>query len=284
MIAKILKSGGTSRRLIEYLLSETNTQGQQLTSEELLSELGVQAVEHEGGRGVAEVARDGVHVNPRVIAGSDDLCRLQRKSAESLSRYLDKPIVDMADEDRVYHFTVAVGRRTKHHATEQLDDQTWRRVANDFVQRLGFSECRWVAVNHAAPGEDHMHVVVTRATEDGRRVSDPYRSLRTVRGACEHWERELGLRRTGRNRIESPAHGSGVLPREQVWDRRRQRVRARSLLASARLIPSPPREVRQWLRLADELSWETQRRARQRHAMPATQQTFRRDRSRGLER
>ncbi len=116
MIAKVLKSGARSQRLISYLLSETNTQGQRLTSDELLAELGVQAVEHGGARGVAESAHDGVHVNPRVIAGSDDLHRLQGMDAKTLSKYLDAPIVALPgpetvfDQSRVYHFTVAIGR------------------------------------------------------------------------------------------------------------------------------------------------------------------------------
>lgn len=286
MIAKILKSGGTSRRLIDYLLSETNTQGQQLTSDEVLAELGVQAVAHEGARGVAEAAHDGVHVNPRVIAGSDDLHRLQRMDAKTLSKYLDAPIVDMADEHRVYHFTVAIGRQTKDRPGEQLDDATWRRVAEDMVGRLGFSECRWTAISHAAPGEDHMHVVVTRATEDGRRVSDPYRSRMRLRDACEHWERELDLQKTGRNRSHV-SHGRGVLPRQQVWDRQQRRLRARSLAASARLLPSPPREVRQWLRLVDDLAWSARRstaRGHRHQPAPAFNHMFRERKPRGLER
>ncbi|WP_407664396.1 relaxase/mobilization nuclease domain-containing protein, partial [Micromonospora parastrephiae] len=60
----------------------------------------------------------------------------------------------------------------------QLDDETWGRIAGRFVAEMGFTGdaeragCRWVAVRHglSAKGNDHVHLVVTLATEDGAPV------------------------------------------------------------------------------------------------------------------
>src|SRR6185437_7689552 len=79
-------------------------------------------------------------------------------------------------------------------------DDEWAQIAHDVMNRTGLSRygeedeaVRWIAVRHA---DDHIHLVVMLARQDGRRPSarnDRYR----VRDACRAAERAYGLRSTG---------------------------------------------------------------------------------------
>jgi len=80
-----------------------------------------------------------------------------------------------------------------------LSDDEWAQIAHDVMNRTGLAPygqeddaVRWIAVRHA---EDHVHLVVMLARQDGRRPSarnDRYR----VRDACRAAERRYGLRST----------------------------------------------------------------------------------------
>jgi hypothetical protein len=80
-----------------------------------------------------------------------------------------------------------------------LSDDEWAAIAHDVMNRTGLARygeeddaVRWIAVRHA---EDHVHLVVMLARQDGRRPSarnDRYR----VRDACRAAERKYGLRST----------------------------------------------------------------------------------------
>nr|MBA3487996.1 relaxase [Longispora sp. (in: high G+C Gram-positive bacteria)] len=82
----------------------------------------------------------------------------------------------------------------------QLSDDRWREITERFVVEMGFSEtedqpgCRWVAVRHGLSqnGNDHVHLVVTLATEDGRpvRVNNDFPRSQKV---CRALEDEFGL-------------------------------------------------------------------------------------------
>jgi hypothetical protein len=80
-----------------------------------------------------------------------------------------------------------------------LSDDEWAAIAHDVMDRTGLAPygteddaVRWIAVRHA---DDHIHLVVMLARQDGRRPSarnDRYR----VRDACRAAERKYGLRST----------------------------------------------------------------------------------------
>lgn len=80
-----------------------------------------------------------------------------------------------------------------------LSDDEWAAIAQDVMTRTGLARpgkedqaVRWIAVRHA---DDHIHLVVMLARQDGRRPSvrnDRYR----VRDACRAAERAYGLRST----------------------------------------------------------------------------------------
>ncbi len=99
---------------------------------------------------------------------------------------------------------------------QRLTDAEWARVCVAAMDRTGIAPegdpagCRWVAVRHA---EDHVHLVVTLAREDGRapRTWGDYARLAEVR---HEFEDTFGLRSTAGRDDNTAAARPGV--KEQV--------------------------------------------------------------------
>lgn len=94
----------------------------------------------------------------------------------------------------------------------RLTDQEWADVAREVVTRTSFApdgddgSCRWVAVRHA---DDHVHLVVTLARQDGGRVSSSNDFYR-LGEACREAEKRLGLTATaGRDRTAAKRPSRG---------------------------------------------------------------------------
>ena len=147
------------------------------------------------------------HINPRVVAGWDDPSALEppitaqdKRDFRPLIDRLNTPLAGASrvPEQCVWHLPLrtAPGDRT-------LSDEEWADVAAEVMDRTGLARrgddggCRWVAIRHA---DDHVHLVVTLARQDGRPAStsnDYYR----VGQACHVVEERYGLAVTaGRDR------------------------------------------------------------------------------------
>ena len=82
----------------------------------------------------------------------------------------------------------------------QLSDERWAVIAEDFVDRMGFTavsgkaECRWVAVRHGLSknGNDHVHIAVSLVREDGTKAST-HNDFRHAQQVCRELELEHGL-------------------------------------------------------------------------------------------
>lgn len=83
----------------------------------------------------------------------------------------------------------------------RLSDEKWRAIATEFVQEMGFASadpyedtCRWVAVRHGLSdgGNDHIHLVVTLVTEQGRNASY-WRDFPRAQQAARLLEKRHGL-------------------------------------------------------------------------------------------
>jgi MobA/VirD2-like, nuclease domain len=110
-------------------------------------------------------------------------------------------IADMKLDDGQFRAGAAgVALRTRAAPTDKtLSDDEWAQSAHDVMNRTGLvwpgeedEAVRWIAVRHA---DDHIHLVVMLARQDGRSPSirnDRYR----VRDACRAAERRYGLRST----------------------------------------------------------------------------------------
>ncbi|MEU4345583.1 hypothetical protein AB0H00_30755 [Nocardia sp. NPDC023852] len=97
---------------------------------------------------------------------------------------------------------------------EELSDDRWQQIADEFMERMGFTgtpdgkraQARWVAVRHGLSGEngegqDHIHIAASLVREDGSKVSTydygPGKAKGDWRRAdeiCGELEREFGLK------------------------------------------------------------------------------------------
>lgn len=195
------------------------------------------------------------HLDPHLVAGYDDVALLapqQREHAgsgwslEELAARLDAPQIAAGERGvRQYVWQCSLSLPAQE---GQLDDATWSRIAGRFVTEMGLTGsaeragCRWIVVRHglSAKGNDHIHVVVTLATEDGVPVwlrQDKRRSQQIV----DLLEDEFGLGKwtpgragaTKRPQLTRPeidrARRSGQTPERELL---RRQVRA--ALAGAR--------------------------------------------------
>lgn len=140
------------------------------------------------------------HANPHVVAAWDDGVvadcapgkdpRLKR-----LTALLEQPLaaLDRRPSPSVWHcpLRTAPGDR-------RLSDTEWADVAAEVLHQTGLAPrgdaggCRWVAVRHA---DDHIHLAVTLARQDGRRARTSHDYAR-LGAACRTVEERYGLVRT----------------------------------------------------------------------------------------
>ena len=107
----------------------------------------------------------------------------------------------------------------------QLTDEQWGAIAQDFVDRMGYTEasgkapCRWVAVRHglSTNGNDHVHIAVSLVREDGTKANT-HNDYKRAQDACRELERSYGL--TQLDARERGVGERGSKPAEQARARR----------------------------------------------------------------
>jgi hypothetical protein len=144
------------------------------------------------------------HADPHIVAGWRHPAELEPplgpdggRDFRRLLGLLNQPHAAMgtwALAGPVWHCSMRASPQDK-----MLSDDEWARIACDVMQRTGLAPfgqedaaVRWVAIRH---GDDHIHLVVMLARQDGRRPrvsNDRYR----VRDACLAAEQRYGLQRT----------------------------------------------------------------------------------------
>ncbi|MDH6545553.1 mobilization protein [Streptomyces sp. SPB4] len=146
------------------------------------------------------------HVDPRMVAAwdpfVDDPARSPAMTISDLALLMDAPVFALRGakpSKHVYH--VAVRNPPEDRL---LSDEEWARVASEMMHAAGLAEkgdangCRWVAVRHA---DDHIHIVATRAREDGRQPDISWDIVK-MQSRARGFEVEFGLRRL--------THGDGT--------------------------------------------------------------------------
>lgn len=154
------------------------------------------------------------HTNPRLVASSGTLAveyaaiameTWQIDAARELGRIVEgawreahatrEKATQATDRGHVFHVSLSL-----HRDEGTLDDQTWGRIARDYVDGMGFSstgekaECLWVAVHHGSSknGNDHIHLAVCLVREDGTWASD-FQSMRRSQRLARELETKYGL-------------------------------------------------------------------------------------------
>jgi hypothetical protein len=144
------------------------------------------------------------HTDPHIVAGWRHPAELEpplrpdgSRDFRKLNGLLNQPndaMGSFASERPVWHCALRTAPGDK-----MLSDDEWAAIVQDVMDRTGLARSgeeddavRWIAVRHA---DDHVHMVMMLARQDGRRSStrnDRYR----VRDACRAAERKYGLRST----------------------------------------------------------------------------------------
>ena len=143
------------------------------------------------------------HDDPHLVAAWDDyLSELEpellptgKHAVGRLGSLMRQPVdADrFAPEKFVYHLSLRTAPEDR-----VLSDTEWSEAARECLAETGLARpgddgaCRWFAMRH---GEDHIHVVVTLARQDGGRV-DLFNDYRKLRAACQRLEERFELRST----------------------------------------------------------------------------------------
>jgi hypothetical protein len=144
------------------------------------------------------------HTDPHIVAGWRHPAELEpplRANGSRDFRKLNGLLNQPNDAMGSFAFTRPVWHCALRAAPgdKTLSDDEWAAIAHDVMHRTGLAPhgseddaIRWIAVRHA---DDHVHLVVMLARQDGRRPGTS-NDRRRVRDACRAAERKYGLRRT----------------------------------------------------------------------------------------
>lgn len=196
------------------------------------------------------------HKNPRIVAGYDEPGVLAPPEDPStpgrwllgeLAAKLDAPQEALGDRGLdEYVLQVSLSVRVDE---RKLTDDEWAKIAQQYVEEMGFADdvdragCRWIAVHHGRSinGNDHIHLVITRATEDGAPVylRGEWKQSQEV---CDRIEDAFGLRKDTPGRDGATTRAAAGRPEvdqaraagRAVTDRQLLRREVRAALASAR--------------------------------------------------
>lgn len=224
------------------------------------------------------------HTDQHIIAGTDDI--VEPYGGRVLSRDEMVLVGRLLDFDRKANNTRMTGKRTcwdydnecyrdagegDNHVWHvslslrpdepALSDETWAKIARDFVREMGFADpdnlydanpCRWVAVRHGVTknGGDHLHLAVNLVRFDGShtKVWRDYQKAQATANVLEH--------KYGLEILDSREHGrgsKGIQPAEQaaalregkdLTDREALEVRVRAALVVATTEAEFLRELR----------------------------------------
>jgi hypothetical protein len=198
MIGKVLRSGGSTGGLVRYLF----------------------------GPGTHNE-----HLNPRIVASWDPHAALDKEKVIALLDATARAAHLTEAARGVYHLVLASAKADESSglaADRTLSDEQWAGIAEDALSRAGLvghadvgRNVRWVAVRHDEPGKEHVHVVATLATENGRRVN-PRNDFYRVGEACRAAEQRFGLRETAardRTSVSPPSRAEVERPSGPVGNR-----------------------------------------------------------------
>lgn len=75
---------------------------------------------------------------------------------------------------------------------DSLTEEQFIRLAEQYMQRMGFGDQPYIVYRHNDIGREHLHIVSVRVDETGRAISDSYEHERSM-AVCRELEQQLGL-------------------------------------------------------------------------------------------
>lgn len=116
------------------------------------------------------------------------------------------------------------------HDTERLTDDVMVKIANEYIEKMGYGDTQSLIVRHSDRLHPHLHICINRIGNDGKTISDrneKYRSTRICRELTERYGLTLGegkkavnrhrLRGEDKLRYEIFDAIKAVLPKSKNW-------------------------------------------------------------------
>ena len=114
--------------------------------------------------------------------------------------------------------------------TERLTDDVMVKIANEYLERMGYGDTQSLIVRHSDCQHPHLHICINRIGNDGKTISDrneKYRSTKICRELTERYSLTLGegkkavnrhrLRGEDKLRYEIFDGIKAVLPKSNNW-------------------------------------------------------------------
>lgn len=95
---------------------------------------------------------------------------------------------------------------------EHLDDDTLKRIAQEYMEELGYGGQPYIVFKHWDIAREHIHIVSIRVDSEGRKVNDRFEKLRSKRITNDLEEKYgliLSVLRRRRKREALFSHGGG---------------------------------------------------------------------------
>jgi MobA/VirD2-like, nuclease domain len=154
------------------------------------------------------------HLDPHLVAAWDtamarDPGRDPDATIKALAVVLDIPVTALGERapgKHVWHASIRTAP-----GDPDLPDHAWANIARRMVAAAGFDTaddagCRWIAIRHAT---DHIHLVVTRARQDGR-IPNHHNDALRMRKAAIDLEHRYQLQSTAPADHTAAPHPAGV--------------------------------------------------------------------------
>jgi Relaxase/Mobilisation nuclease domain len=111
---------------------------------------------------------------------------LNKSGAEPLdSNMAGQSVIALAEEfEQLDSVRSSVQRRLYHCSLslptgEHLDDRTWRNLAQDYLEDMGFGGHQYLVVRHTdTPSHEHVHIVANRVGSNGHVATDSWDAYR----------------------------------------------------------------------------------------------------------
>ena len=113
---------------------------------------------------------------------------------------------------------------------EQLTDDVMVKIANEYLEKMGYGNTQSLIVRHSDRQHPHLHICINRIGNDGKTISDrneKYRSTKICRELTERYDLTLGegkqevnrsrLRGEDKLRYEIFDTIKAVFPQSQTW-------------------------------------------------------------------
>ncbi len=139
-------------------------------------------------------------IGGNIASSTRDVLTEEFRLSEALNRLVERT---------VFHASLSVP------ASERLSDHTWRAVARDYLDGMGFTANQYVLYRHTDTHHEHVHIIASRIRFDNGKVLRDFwdfrRGEKVVRGIEQKygltpqqpsWEKEVRATTTGEMRQE----------------------------------------------------------------------------------